>query len=98
MVTNSAPPWIKREVSLGNVLLLLGMLGSVGAGIWEGAAIRTTLADGIDLERAIRENEIKSINSQLANTAAQLDGMRLDIRELRNVTMAWLSEPARRGK
>ena len=72
---------IKKEISLGNVLLLIGMLGTLAAGVWQGGMIRASLEDGILAERTLRESEMGSINIRLSDLGN-------DVRELRTVIIA----------
>ena len=72
---------IKKEISLGNVLLLIGMLGTLAAGVWQGGMIRASLEDGIRAERTLRESEMSSINVRLSDLGN-------DVRELRTVIIA----------
>lgn len=68
--------WIKREVSIGNLLLLLGLFGAIASGVYEAGMIRATLEDGIHAEH----------DSRVANTASldqRIDSLRDDVRELR---------------
>ena len=72
---------IKKEISLGNVLLLIGMLGTLAAGVWQGGMIRASLEDGIRAERTLRESEMGSISVRLSDLGN-------DVRELRAVIIA----------
>lgn len=67
--------WIK-EVSLGNFLLLLSILGAIAAGIWEGGMIRATLQDSIETERDLRR-------ADTAMLVGRLDLLQSDMREVR---------------
>lgn len=73
--------FIKREISLGNVLLFVGMLGTLAAGVWQGGMIRASLEDGIKAERTLRETEMTSINTRLTDLGS-------DVRELRGIIIA----------
>lgn len=74
--TKSDGGWVTREVSLGHVLSLLGMLSAIGAGIWQGGMIRATLEDSISAEREMRRVESVAL-------AGRIDGLTVDVRELR---------------
>lgn len=85
--SGSSQNWIKREVSLGNVLLLLGTLGAIAAGIYEGGAIRSSLADSVTQETAIRVAENKALNDRLDVFGQSIENVRGDVRELRSYVM-----------
>lgn len=71
----------KREISLGNIILILSVLASVGAGLFEGGMIRASLEGGIERERLLREVEITNIHRDLA----ALTG---DVKEIRVLILA----------
>lgn len=73
--------WVTREVSLGNVLLLIGMLGTALTGVWQAGEIRATLEDGIRAEREMRQSELAA----LANRVTDVQN---DVREVRKLVMA----------
>ncbi len=70
--------WIVRQISLGNLLLMLGMAGSIGAGLYEGGAIRATLENGIDAERQLRVSDIAGLNQRITE-------LRVDVAEVRTL-------------
>jgi hypothetical protein len=72
--------WIKREMSLGNLLMILTMFAAIGSGLFEGGMIRATLENGINAERSLREAENQGIENQLTIMSS-------DIRDLRNFVM-----------
>lgn len=74
-------PFYKAELTLGNLLLLIGMMGAVGAGVWQGGAIRASLEEGLKAEHNLREVEMTSIHTDIASLGR-------DIRELRTYFIA----------
>ena len=70
------PVWIK-EVSLGNLLLFVSILGAIGAGVWEGGMIRATLQDSIESERELRRADTVML-------VGRLDALQSDMREMRS--------------
>jgi hypothetical protein len=80
-------PWIVREVSLGNVLLLVGMLGSVLAGVWQGGMIRASLESGITAERELRGEETRALNERITQVSAAVQDVRTDVRDVRNLVL-----------
>ncbi len=87
-VSVRAGSWIKREVSVGNLLLVLGMVGAIGAGIWEGGMLRQSMADSVRLESEIRIAEAKFTNDRLIGLANRVSEVGLDVRELRALIVA----------
>lgn len=65
------------EISLGNALNMITVVLAVGAGIFEGGMIRSTLEDGIRSEQALRETEIKGLSDRISEVGT-------DVRDLRH--------------
>ena len=80
-------PLLKREISLGNILLMLGMLASIGAGLYEGGALRQALSDGIASEQRERETAIHDVTDRIVS-------VQQDIRELRGLILAQVVPPS----
>lgn len=82
--------WVKviPDVSLGNLLLLLGMLGTLGAGIYEGGRIQQALADGVATESGLREADTRALNLRIDAIASSLGDVKADLRTLTAVVMA----------
>lgn len=70
--------WIKAEVSVGNLLILFGLLGSIAAGFFQAGMIRASLESSIQGEHDLRVSEMSSIELRLT-------GMQEDIREVRSL-------------
>jgi hypothetical protein len=68
------------EISFGNVMILVGVLGTIGAGVWQGGMIRATLEAGIAAERELRIAEADALG-------ARINTMQGDIREIRGLVM-----------
>jgi hypothetical protein len=80
-------PFIRREISVGNILLCLPMLGAIGAGIWEGGRIQATMQDGITQERDQRLASDTATNDRIKLVLTSMDELRKDVRELREYVM-----------
>lgn len=71
----------KPEIRLDNVLVILTMLGAVGAGVFEGGMIRQSLESGLVMERSMRESEITAMHRDIDTLAG-------DVREIRTLILA----------
>lgn len=80
MISTETVSWFRSEVTLGNLLIILGMMGTLGAGIWQGGMIRATMEDGIRSERDMRQVEMTAL-------VGRVDGVQNDVRELRAVVL-----------
>lgn len=70
----------RPEISMGNLLLLAGMLGSLVCVVWQGGSLRTSLEAGIREEHLLRETQYAALSLAINN----LQG---DIREIRTVVL-----------
>ena len=77
----SVTPRFVWTFRLDNLALLVSLLGAIGAGIWQGSSIRTTLQDGLQAEQQMRASDI-------ANLKEQIQGVAQDVRELRGIVLS----------
>jgi len=83
-------PWLKvvPDVSLGNLLLFLGMLGTLSAGIYEGGRIQQALTDGVANESSLREADSRALGLRIDAVGVSLADVKADLRTLTTVVMA----------
>lgn len=82
-----SPSWLRKEMSLGNLILILTTICGLGAAIWQGGAIRATMADGLDAEVRLRQSENLRTNDNIASLRAQVGEVHADMRELRAIIL-----------
>lgn len=75
-------------ITLGTILVLIGMGGSMAALLWQGGAIRATLEASIRTEHDLREVEMRAIRGDL-------DVIRGDIRDVRTIVLNNRPPPAK---
>jgi len=94
--------WIKREVSLGNVLLMLTMMGGIAsavvAGTWQGSRINSTLQGGIEREAAVRVEQNRALSDQMQAFGVALNDVRQDVRQVHTDVMTIMLSQAKGSK
>lgn len=67
-------------VTMGTLLVLLGMAGSLITIVWQAGAIRATMEVNIRAEHDLREVQLQAIHGDLAD-------VRSDVRDLRTIIL-----------
>lgn len=76
------------RLNLGQFIMILGMAGTVAAGLWEGGRINQTLLDGVATEAAVRMQDVHAIDLEINGLNRSMDSLQADVREIRVLLLA----------
>jgi hypothetical protein len=77
-------------ITLGTLLVIIGMAGSAAAIIWQAAQIQATVQASVIEEHNLRETENKSLHNEIGE-------VRIDLRELRGLIVDGNSSNSKRN-
>lgn len=75
--TTCALPLVPYVITLGNMLTIVAILGSAGAGIYESGKIIAALQDGIANEREIRQADTQRLAERIISVGNDVHELRL---------------------